>query len=104
MADNILITRSSSKEDVTNFLKLKLKISQNSIDEMALDGEILFELNENDIELLDILNEEKEKLKNYIRKLKSIEEQQKHIITKESSVEEVADFLRKVFAIPEDVI
>ena len=104
VADNILITRSSSKEDVTNFLKLKLKISQNSIDEMALDGETLFELNENDIEMLDILNEEKEKLKNYIRKLKSFEEPQKHIITKESSVEEVADFLRKVFAFPEDVI
>ena len=70
---------------------------------MALDGESLFELNENDIEMLDILNEEKEKLKNYIRKLKSTEEPLKNI-TKESSVEEVADFLRKVFAIPEDVI
>jgi len=103
VADNILITRSSSKEDVTNFLKLKLKISQNSIDGMALDGKTLFELNENDIELLDILNEEKEKLKHYIRRLKTIEEPQKNI-TKESSVEEVADFLRKVFAIPKNVI
>ena len=104
VADNILITRTSSEEDVTNFLKLKLKISKNSIDEIALDGESLFELNENDIEMLDILNEEKEKLKNYIRKLKSFEEPQKHIITKESSVEEVAEFLKNVFEIPENII
>jgi len=40
--DNFLITKKSSRDDVAKFLRTKLKISQASIDEMQLDGEVLF--------------------------------------------------------------
>lgn len=98
-----IITKKSSTEEVANFLKHKLKISQDSIDEIKLDGETLFELEENEVDELQILPEEKGYLKNFLKKLKSSEEPQK-IITKESNNKEVADFLRETFGIPDRVI
>ena len=99
-----MITRKSSLEDVSNFLKLRLKFSKESIDEIQLDGDTLFELEDNEIEDFNISTEEKEKLKNCIKRLKSFEETQKIIITQKTSSEEVADFLRKAFQIPENII
>ena len=102
--EKIMITGTSSLEEVSNFLKLRLKFSQESIDEIQLDGETLFALEDNEIEDFNISTEEKEKLKNCIKRLKSFEETQKIIITKNTSSEEVADFLRKAFQIPENII
>ena len=63
----VLIT----EEDVANFLKNKFKISDKIIDKMALDGETLLSLTENDIDEIDELPQEtKRALKNFITKEK----------------------------------
>jgi len=100
---NFLITKKSSRDDVANFLKTKLKISQDSIDEMQLDGEVLLGLEESKIEDLKIKSEEKEQLKNYIKRLKS-SEQPKKTINNKSNIQEVSDFLKEAFGISEDII
>ena len=76
---NFLITKKSSSDEVANFLKTKLKISQDSINEMQLDGEVFLSLEESEIEEFKIKSEEKEQLKNYIKRLKSIEKLYKKI-------------------------
>ena len=100
---NFLITRKSSREDIANFLKNKLRISQDSIDEMQLDGETLYDLEESEINRFGFPNEEKDKLKNLIKRLKSSEIPQK-AITRTSKTQEVSDFLRETFGISEDII
>ena len=99
--DNIPITRTSSRDEVNNFLKFKLKISQDSIDELQLDAESLLELEEDEIDGLKVITKDKEQLKKFIKRLKSSEEPQKNI-TKESSVQDVANFLEKAFGIPKN--
>ena len=100
---NLLITRKSSRDDVANFLKTRLKLSQDSINEIKLDGETLYDMEEDEVEELRVSTEEKEQLKSFLKRLKSSEEPQK-TITKESGIEEVADFLNKSFGIPKNII
>ena len=100
---NFLITKKSSSDEVANFLKTKLKISQDSINEMQLDGEVFLSLEESEIEEFKIKSEEKEQLKNYIKRLKS-SEQPKKTINNKSNIQEVSDFLKEAFGISEDII
>ena len=101
--DNILITRNSSSEDVANFLKKRLKFSQDSIDEIQLDGETLYELDDKELDEFNISTDEKEKLKTFLKKIKSSGESQKEI-TKNSNVEDISNFLKQNFGISENVI
>lgn len=66
--DKVLINEKSSSEEVSKFLRLKLNFSQDSIDNLALDGESLFDLIEEDInDVTEITKKEKENLKKFIR-------------------------------------
>ena len=63
-----LINDKSSIEDVKRFLKIKLHISEKSIDSMGLDGNDLLTLNENEINNLQCLTlEERDKLINFVK-------------------------------------
>ena len=62
------ISINSSFEEVSQFLRNKLNISENSIKELALDGEALFSLKYNDIDELDLIDKEKESFKKFIDK------------------------------------
>ena len=48
----ISISRKSSKEEIASYLEKSLKISKNLIDEIDLDAELLFSLEEDSIEFL----------------------------------------------------
>ena len=98
----ILITKESSEEEVSKYLKEKLNISDTAIESLGLDGESLFNLEETDIDEAEDLNqEEKTSLKNFIKELKEKEEETKTkeeteiIIGKESSAEQVAKYLKE---------
>ena len=63
----IKITKESQKEEVNQFLKEQLKLSEKAIESLELDGEALFELEESDIDAAEELSqEEKERLKNFL--------------------------------------
>ena len=98
----ILITKESSEEEVSKYLKEKLNISDTAIESLGLDGESLFNLEETDIDEAEDLNqEEKTSLKNFIKELKEKEEETKTkeeteiIVGKESSAEQVAKYLKE---------
>ena len=95
---NIEINNNSSKEDVANFLKIKLKLSNKIIQELDLDGQSLFMLESQNIdEISQIEEEEKEKLKNLLIQIKQKHEAESKpniVITIESSGEDVAKFLK----------
>ena len=56
---DIVITKDSSTEEVSKFLKIKLKFSESSIKELELDGEGLFLLDSESIDDTSITEEEK---------------------------------------------
>ena len=68
----INITKESSKEDITNYLKNQLKISQKSIENIGLDNEYLFEITTENVNehLMEkyIQPEEGEMLTKFIKK------------------------------------
>lgn len=101
--EDIIITRESNAEDVANFLKAKLKFSKESIDVLNLNGEKLYNLQEEQINQFNISQEEKMSLKNYLKELKT-NDVKKMKITKESNYEEVAIFLKLTFGISDDDI
>ena len=70
----IKITKESQKEEVNQFLKEQLKLSEKAIESLELDGEALFELEESDIDGVEELSqEEKERLKNFLNSEKEKE-------------------------------
>ena len=70
--EEFLINKQSSKEDVSIFLKLKTKLSQESIQKMDLDGKGFFLLDEEYInDLTKISEEEKESLKLAFNEIKN---------------------------------
>ena len=96
--EEILITKNSSTEEVAKFFKLKLHFSQDIIDELELDGELLFSLQDEEIDDLDILTlEQKQKLKKLIKeKFTKIEEEKEEIkIDRNSPLEDLLKFLKK---------
>ena len=67
----IILTRESSEEEVTKYLKKKLNFRDDAIDALALDGDSLFSLEEKDIDDVDELRpEEKDNLKKLLNDLK----------------------------------
>ena len=96
---DIVITKESNQSDVANLLRKKLKFSETAIEALELDGKGLFLLEESDINDVDELTEEeKTNLKNYLKELKEGKEepQEEELkITKESTKEEVVNFLKK---------
>ena len=75
---DIDITSNSNYEEVSLFLREKLHISQNIIEDLPLDGKILFELESDDIDnLIDKqYNKEIKSLKKFIEKRKKISKNQ----------------------------
>ena len=94
--EEILISRKSSEEEVAKFLKMRLKFSQDSIKNIELDGESLFDLKEEDVdELKEITKEEKENLKKFLRgEFDKNEEIIK--LDSNSSMEDIYNFLKKI--------
>ena len=95
----IQLSKDSSQEEVTQYLKEKLQFSDKSIGELELDGEGLFLIEkEEDIDLFDIEEEEKEKLKELLKKLKNPiekeEEKEDKKIDIKSNKEEALKFLK----------
>ena len=102
--EEILISRQSSEEEVANFLKMRLKFSQDSIKNIELDGETLFDLKEEDVDRLkEITEEEKENLKKFIRgefdKAQEIIKLDLH-----SSLEDICNFLKKKLNFSDEAI
>ena len=95
--EEILITRNSSEEEVSKFLKLKFHFSQTIIDELGLDGETLFDLQDDEIDEFDITLEQKQQLKQFIKeRLSQIEDEKEEIkLDRNSPVENLYKFLKK---------
>jgi hypothetical protein len=93
--EEINVTKESNEEDVAKFLKQKLGFSENSIKELSLDGESLFTLEESEIDGAEISPEEKDKLKTFLKEEKEKNKKPEIVVTKESSEEEVAQFLKE---------
>ena len=67
---DIQVNNESNKEEVAKFLKIKLKISEESIKELDLDGESLFLLNPDFVDdFSELSNEEKNRLKDYLKEI-----------------------------------
>ena len=94
-SEEISISRKSSEEEVSKFLQLKLKFSKDSTDKLGLDGSIIFDLTETDIDALEEINsEEKNNLKNFLKESKdNVEPEIK--ITRQSSIDEIYNYLQK---------
>lgn len=101
--DNLIITKKSSKEEVNNFFRYNLKLSTKSINELQLDGNKLYKLKENEINEFNLSTEEKDKLKKFLTDFKE-NEKKKIKITKESNIQEVANFMKEILEIPEGII
>ena len=102
--EEIIISRKSTEEEVAKFLKMRLKFSQESIDNIELDGETLFDFKEEDIdEIKEISQEEKENLKKFIRGEFNKKEEEIKIDLK-SSIEDIYNFLKKKLNFSEKAI
>ena len=87
----IELTKESTEEEVAKFLKVKLGFSDKAIEALALDGDGLLSLKEEEIKNEENLTqEEKDKLISF---LKAQEEEQDIKITEESSEDDVKKFL-----------
>ena len=101
--ENIIVSRESSEEEVSKFLKIKLKFSNDSINLMELDGESLFDLKEDEVDKIkEITTEEKENLKKFLKDLDKKEE----IINIDinSSISDICNFLKKKLNFSEKAI
>ena len=92
MNEDIILNESSTEEEVSKYLRLKLKLSQESIDALGLDASSLFLLKYADVdEMTELKDDEKERLKTLIKELKT---QSNITINNTSTKEEVAKFLK----------
>ena len=67
-----IITKKSTEEDVAKYLQKNLGFSNKEIDDLGLDGESLFFVQNEDIdEIKDLTQEQKIKFKNIINKYKT---------------------------------
>ena len=118
-SDKINITRESSEEEISKFLKEKLNFDQEIIDDLELDGEALFELEDEEIDEIDLTNDQKERLKRFLKENKNINKKQedninqsnKNIfeddemkITVKSSKYEVSRFLKEKLSFTQEII
>ena len=102
------ITSSSSPEEVADFFSQKLKISekvQQNIKAQEIAGDILLSLDDKELESLELKLGPRKKVKKYLEENKSDFPEKKIDIkiNKNSTEEEVKDFLEKYFGIKEDM-
>ena len=83
---DINITSNSNYEEVSKFLIEKLHISQEIIDFLNLDGEILFKLEYDDIDALLKDKKKKKSLKKFIEKRKQIINDKNNQIKKNNKI------------------
>ena len=89
---DIIIDENSSQEDVNKFLRLKSKLSQESINELDLDAQSLLLLDDEEINnLTEIKEEEKESFK---QSMKDLRAKLNIKINKNSTEEEVGKYLK----------
>ena len=104
----IIISKQSTEEEVAKYFKEKLNFSPQTIENLSLDGETLFCLQESEIDGIEEINEdEKLKLKNLLKELKGNSQQTEKPeikITKESQKEEVNQFLKEQLKLSEKAI
>ena len=97
--EDIIISKKSSTDEVAQFLKMRLKFSQESINSLELDGETLFMLQESDIdELENLTNEEKKNLRTFLFSGSEL------VINNKSSNTEVAKFLKEKLGFKDESI
>ena len=108
---DIVITKDSSTEEVSKFLKIKLKFSESSIKELELDGEGLFLLDSESIDDTSITEEEKKNLKEFLEKCRQNTQQEEEEKQKSeikiyfgSSKDDVEQFLREKIKLKEETI
>ena len=95
----ITITKDSDDDETSNYLKSELNISQQTIDNLFLDAEALFDLTEEN--LIDFLNknkiqqEEFETLKEFIKKRDEMKKQDNITIDKNISYEDFIKFIKE---------
>ena len=108
--EEIIISKESNEEEVAKFLEKKLKFSKKSIEDLGLDGEVLFALNETEIDgLTELKEEERENLKKYLKTEKEKENfnnnpKNEIIINNKSTNEEVAKFLKEKLGFKDESI
>ena len=111
--EEISISRSSSEEEVTKFLKMRLKFSQESIDKLGgIDGGTFYDLKEDEIDNLnEISQEEKESLKNFLKEEKTKSEKEDNKIEQEEiklerscNTEALCQFLKKKLQLSDETI
>ena len=96
--DFIYIDEESNDEDVAKFLRLKSKLSQESIISLGLDAQSLLLLDEAEIDnSTEISNEEKEGLKKSLKALKIT-------VNQNSTKDEVAEFFKVKFGVSDNFI
>ena len=113
VTEEISISRSSSEEEVTKFLKMRLKFSQESIDKLGgIDGETFYDLKEDEIDgINEISKEEKETLKNFLKEEKTKSEKEDNKIEQEEiklerscNTEALCQFLKKKLQLSDETI
>ena len=64
-----LITEASNEEEVADYLRIELKLSEESLEELeSTNGKLLFSFKESEINEMPIIEEDKETLKNFLKK------------------------------------
>lgn len=92
--NELRLSNKSSKDEIAKYLKENLQFSDQSITtELALDGESLFLLVEEDINDFEIKEEEKQKLKELLKQIKNPKKLIQ--IDLKSNKEEILNFLKK---------
>ncbi len=93
----ITITKESNEKEVNEFLKNELNLSDKTIEETALDAQVLFELTEEDVNgYSDLMKpEEYEMLKKFIKKRDEIMKKNEIKITKNSSKDDISKFIKE---------
>ena len=101
---NMTINDKSTEKEVSKYLKVKLNFSNKIIDDLKLDGKMIFNLEPNYIDKLSQLNkEEKDKFKNILIELQKTNKHEPiKNLTKESTEEEVTEFFVKKLNFSED--
>jgi len=88
------ITKESSEQEVSDFLKEAFGISEDIIKNLGLDGESFFTTTEDDIKDFEISEDQRNKWINYMKESNSINE--------ESSKEKVKNFLKNNLSFSDD--
>ena len=88
--NRIEISEKSNMDEVAQFLKEELNLSDKAIEEISADGEALYLLTEEDIDALEDSNlEEKQNLKNFLKNEK--EKNKENTINEKTNIQKISD-------------